>query len=590
MNWDLSRLYAGFDDDNFVSDMTLLRDMIDGARTCIDNLADGDDEVESLRAVVERLQAIQDLENKLSAMVYLSLAADSDCTQALSPRQRLQELDNEISLLFHDFTRAVGGNPRLDELCAADPVLTEHAPMLRRCREEQAHLIDPALEPVVLRMKITGGEGWVRLRDELFAGLSIDMNVDGEHRTLPLSAVRALAYDPRAEVRHAAYEAELGAYPLIETPMAACLSNIFGEANTLAELKHYPSVLDWSLTLNRMDRAVLDALLTAVRGALPLFREYFRIKAKLLGYDGGLKFWDLFAPVGNCARHYTLDEARDLLLDVFGSHNPEIAGVMRRAFDERWIDAYPRPGKEGGAFCNPVHALGMSYVLTNFDGNLSDISVLAHELGHAYHGECLRDVPALLTDTPSPLAETASTFNELLLAEELLARTDDADERVRLADQQLSEAAQVIVDILSRFLFESNAIERRKQSALTAADFCELMRKAQLDSYGDGLDPASLHPYMWACKPHYYDTTYHFYNYPYAFGLLFASGLLGKYREQGKAFWPQYWKILRFSGSGTVREVAAEAGIDLSDQVFWHKSLELFEEKLEILKAYESGR
>ena len=584
MNWDLSKLYAGFDDPAFSGDMAKLAEGIDAARAQIAALGEGPDEVARLRGAVERLRDLTDLRGKLEGMVSLTLSADSDCEAALGPRQRILELENELRMLESALVRHVGANPRIDALCEQDEVLKEHAVYFRKCGAAAAHLIDPALEPAVLQMQMTGGTAWARLRDELFAGLSIDVELDGETKTLPLSGVRALADDPRAEVRAAGYRAELGAYPRIETAMAACLNGIKGEALTLARMRNYDSVLDWALGKARMDRETLDALLTAIEESLPSFRRYFRAKAKLLGYEGGLKFQDLFAPVGEDSRSYTLDEARDVLLEVFGSHCPEIAEVMRRAFAERWIDAYPRPGKEGGAFCADVHMLKLSYVLTNFNGSLSSVSTLAHELGHAYHDKCLEDASALMCDVPMVLAETASTFNELLLSEHMLDLADGPRAEIPLLDQQIGDAAQVIVDIMSRYLFETEVVERRRDGALTARELCEIMRDAQLKTYGDGLDPDHLHPYMWACKPHYYFPDHHFYNVPYAFGMLFASGLHGKYREMGKDFWPMYRKLLRFSGAGTVREAAAAAGIDVTDPAFWRGALANFQKRIDKLE------
>ena len=347
MNWDLSKLYKGFDDPAFAADMAKLEAEIDAVREQIAHLGEGSDEAARLRAVTVRLRDLTDLGGKLGSMVYLTLAADSDCEAALGPRQRLLELGNKQQMVESAFVRHVGANPRIEALCAEDALLGEHALYFRKCREEAAHLIDPALEPAVLDMQLTGGASWVRLRDELFAGLSIDVELDGEVKTLPLPAVRALADDPRAEVRAAGYRAELNAYPRIETAMAACLNGIKGEALTLSRMRSFDSVLDWALGIARMDRETLNALLTVMEESLPMFREYFRLKAKLLGGEGGLKFQDLFAPVGGDARSYTLEEARGLLLEVFGKHSPEIAEVMRRAFDEEWIDAYPGRARRG---------------------------------------------------------------------------------------------------------------------------------------------------------------------------------------------------------------------------------------------------
>ena len=581
MNWDLSKLYQGFEDPAFAADMRDLEADVDSAEEALKLLPE--DNAQCLHAFVVRLQGIMDSYGKLKAMVFFTLAADSTCEAALAPRMRLLQLGNRLELLESAFTAWVGANSHMDAMCAQDTLLSEHALYFRKLKENARHLIDPALEPAVLKMQLSGGTSWSRLRDELFAGLTVDLEMDGETRRLPLPAVRLMDSDPRPEVREAAYRAELAAYPRIETAMAACLNGIKGEALTMCELHSFDSVLDWALHLSRMDRKTLDALLDAMRQSLPMFRRYFHLKAGLLGRDA-LRFCDLMAPVGGSVRRYTLEEARATLLDVFGSYHAPIAELMRRAFDENWIDAYPREGKEGGAFCEGVHALKMSYVLTNFDGSYGDVSTLAHELGHAYHDSCLNDISALLCDIPMPLAETASTFNELLLSESMLARAKP-DEAAAILDQQISDAAQVIVDILSRFIFESEVVARRRECTMSARELCEIMRDAQKQTYGDGLAEGWDHPYMWACKPHYYDTEYHFYNFPYAFGLLFAAGLYARYQELGEAFWPMYDQLLRFSGAGTVREVAASAGVDVRDAAFWKGALELFEQKISRLET-----
>jgi len=230
-----------------------------------------------------------------------------------------------------------------------------------------------------------------------------------------------------------------------------------------------------------------------------------------------------------------------------------------------------------------MHPLGISYVLANFEGSYGSVSTLAHELGHAYHNECMKDLPILMADYPMPLAETASIFNETLLAQRIL-ESADRDTRIALLEQQLSDAAQVIVDIMSRYLFESEVVARRSDTTLSPRELCQIMLDAQKKTYGDGLDEDCLHPYMWACKSHYYSTDVHFYNFPYAFGQLFAVGVYALYQEKGAAFLPDYEKLLRAAGSGMIRDVAASVGIDVADVNFWRSSLKVFEEKLEELE------
>jgi oligoendopeptidase F len=248
--------------------------------------------------------------------------------------------------------------------------------------------------------------------------------------------------------------------------------------------------------------------------------------------------------------------------------------MINRAFDERWIDMFPREGKGGGAFCSGVHPLGISYVLTNFDGNFGSVSTLAHELGHAYHNECMRDMPILMADYPMPLAETASIFNETLLVQRILEGAD-RQTRIALLEQQLCDAAQVIVDIMSRYLFEFEVVARRADTTLSPRELCQIMLDAQKKTYGDGLDPECMHPYMWACKSHYYSTDVHFYNFPYAFGLLFGLGVFARYQKEGASFLPKYDAMLASCGSGTIAEVAASVGIDVRSVDYWRSALDV---------------
>lgn len=588
MNWDLSKLYSGFDDPKLIADAGAAFEQVASIRAMIAKLP-GDAPAENLAAVVRAMQSAAGLQIKISEFAYLTLAVDANCEPARAFYSRVIDLNAEWAQLNSALSRYLGGADDLEAQIESNSLLAEHAFMLRELKKDAAHVIDPAVEPAVLKMQMTGGTSWEQLRDQLDSNLMIPFEQDGREVQLPLSAIRGLANSPSADVRRRAYEAELAAYPRIEIPMAACLNGIKGEALTLCELRHYDSVLDTALDASRMDRATLDALLSAMRKSLPMFRRYFRLKARLLGYDGGLKFYDLCAPVGEAGQKYTLDEARDMLVEVMGRFSPRMAGLIDRAFRERWIDAYPREGKQGGAFCSGVHPLGISYVMTNFEGSYSSVSTLAHELGHAYHSSCLNDASVLMCDYPMPLAETASIFNETLLMEKTLETAGDAT-KLTLLEQQIGDAAQVVVDILSRYLFETEVVERRKDHPLSPRELCAIMLEAQKQTYGDGLDPKFLHPYMWACKPHYYSTSIHFYNFPYAFGMLFGLGVYARYLEKGEAFLPEYDRLLAATGSGSVREVAASVGIDVADEAFWMQSIRTLEEKVDAFERLASAR
>ena len=566
-NWDLTVFYKDFDDPEFKDDLARLPKEIDAFTAAI--AAPAEDEVKKLVSLVHQEEALSNLFERLSLMIELTLSVDANNKAANAAMAPLMRAVMGSSLASNAFSRYLASLENLDAIIDADDELKARAFALREAAEDAKHQLPEALEKPVLKMQLSGGEAFSQLRDKLDATLLVDY--DGKQ--IPLSAVRALAYDGDADTRRRAYEAELASYKKIELPMSFCLNNIKAEGETMAALKGYKGVLDMALAHSRMDEKTLEAMWTAIREALPEVREYFKAKGRLLGHENGLPFYDLFAPVGQSTRTYTVEEARALLLDLFGKFCPEMGEMMRTAFDEGWIDMFPREGKSGGAFCSGYYAKNISRVMTNFAGSASDVSTLAHELGHAFNNRMLHHKPIMMTETPMPLAETASTFNETLLISQLL-KTATPEEELTLLDSCLTEQTQTMVDIYSRFLFEQKVVAAQADHALDVDELKETMLWAQEQSYGDGLDPEYRHPYMWACKSHYYSTGVHFYNFPYAFGGLFARGLYARYEKEGEAFVPVYCDLLSRFGSDTIANVTASVGIDVTTPDFWREAVE----------------
>ena len=578
--WDLSVLYRDFDDPKIESDFAALKQKCAQLQAMCRQAAQQDpDPLSTLEALCDGMEDIHAWMEPLGSFASLTLATEATNERAQQLMDRLEAFSVEISLLSSGITRYIGGLPDLEAMIRQSDKLKKVDFYLRQNREEAAHLMDPAIEEWMLRMSITGSSAFSTLRDKLDATLLVDYR----GKQLPLSAVRAMAYDPDPQVRKDAYEAELAAYTKIEIPMAACLNGIKGEALTMIDAQHFSSVLDQTLFYSNMDRETLDAMLTAMDESLPAFRRYMRKKGQLLGHENGLPFYDLFAPLspeGFTPRRYTIEEARDKLLTEMGKFTPEMAAFIDVAFRDRWIDVFPREGKGGGAFCAGLHTLDQSRVLTNFDGSFSDVSTLAHELGHAWHNRCMASLPSVMTDAPMPLAETASIFNETVLAHAVLDSAPQ-QERFTILEGLLSDANQTIVDIYSRYLFESAVIDQRKDRTLSAKELKALMLDAQEKTYGDGLDPDCRHPYMWACKSHYYIPGLAFYNFPYAFGQLFSAGVYAIYRREGASFVPRYNQLLRSCGSMKVYDVARSVGIDVRDPDFWRASLRGYTEKVD---------
>jgi len=336
-----------------------------------------------------------------------------------------------------------------------------------------------------------------------------------------------------------------------------------------------------------MDRKILDSMLDAIKEYLPIFRKYLKRKGELLGHKNGLPFYDLFAPMGNADMTYTYEDGCKCVIDNFRTFSDDLSDFAKNAMEKSWIDVLPKEGKVGGAFCSRLPHVGESRVLLNYGNTFSDVVTLSHELGHGYHGYCLNNESILNAHYPMPIAETASNFCETIVKKAAI-KTATKEEALSILETEISDCTQVIVDIYSRFLFESELFKTRKESSLSVKDLNEIMINAQKEAYGDALDSNFLHPYMWACKTHYYYAENNFYNFPYAFGQLFAKGLYAEYLKRGDSFPEQYKTLLSATGKNSLSDVAKIMNIDISSKDFWITSLKMIEEDINLFLKYNS--
>jgi len=398
--------------------------------------------------------------------------------------------------------------------------------------------------------------------------LEAKVSLPNGERVLPIAQVRSLANESDRSVRRAAYEAELLAWESIETPIAAALHGVKGFQQTIRRGRGYGGDLEPTYLMNGIDNEVLAAMQAACAESFPDFRRFLDAKARYLGLER-LAWYDLNAPVGSASRQWSWENAEAFIVENFGHYSDRMASFAERAFREKWIDAEPHLGKEGGAYCTGLLP-GVSRILMNYDGSFMSVSTLAHELGHAYHNLNLASRTSLQRETPMTLAETASIFCETLSFDGALAHAN-REEKLALLNTSIERDMGVVVDIHSRFLFESAVFEKRAARDLTVAEFKELMLQAQRDTYGSNVEP--LHPYMWAVKGHYYGPL--FYNYPYTFGLLFGIGLYARYKKAPDTFRDQYDDLLSSTGLANACTLAQRFGIDISDIAFWRSSLDV---------------
>ena len=573
--WNLDPIYTGFDAPDFEGDLACLKDTIRD----LDEFSRTLNEVqplEGLRRSIGLLEKIFSLGNKLILYASLRQEANSRDTAAASQLGRIMGAYSAVAAPEAAFKSWAAQVTDLMDLVRGDEDLKDYEFLFERIADGARYLLEGRGEEIMAKMSLSGGSAWADLHGYLTS--MVQVSYDGG--TINLPAVRNLAYEDDPAVRKAAYEAELKCYDSIKDPSAYALNSIKLETISDCKLRGYASPLERTLKHSDMKRETLDAMFGAIDEYLPVFWKYLKAKARALGHENGLPWYDLFAPMGKASSRFTVEQSKEYLVSQFATFDQEMADMVAQAYDDAWIDFYPRDGKSGGAFCAGVEFLGESRILTNFDGLFGSVVTLAHELGHAFHDWCIRDQRPMNRDYSMPLAETASTFNECIVMNTAIANAADKDEKLALIESQLQDVTQIICDIYSRYVFETQVFKRREEEFMNADALCEIMLEAQKQCYGDGLDHNVLHPYMWVCKGHYYGPT--FYNFPYAFGGLFARGLYAQYRAEGADFVPKYKKLLRATPVATAEDVAKVADIDLTDKQFWRDALQTVADQIEL--------
>ncbi|MBN1971729.1 MAG: M3 family oligoendopeptidase [Candidatus Delongbacteria bacterium] len=576
--WNLDVLYKSFQDENLVSDLEKLDTQITSFSNWVKNHINEGRFIDSLKTYIKFKTEINNTGIKLYAFGGLASSTNTKDTNAENLLEKLDLMfvkETEPNVLFTKWLHE--NKSQMENL---DRELDDFRFYFEEIIRSAEHMLSEKEEIVLATMKGTGSNAWTKLQGLLTSTLLVDIEDDGEMKKLPLAVVRNMAYDDKKEIREKAYKAELESYKKIEDSVASALNAIKGEVIEEVKLRGYVSALDKTLESSRMDKETLDAMISAMQDSLPMFVKYFRKKATILGYENGLPFFELFAPLGEATGTYTYEEASSFVVDKFSSFSKELADYAKNAFENSWIDVEPKEGKVGGAFCYNIRPVKESRILTNFTGSLSDIFTLAHELGHGYHGYCLDNSHILNTNYPMPLAETASIFCETIVNNAILENADD-DMKLKVLESSISDAAQVVVDIYSRYLFETSVFENRVNGSISVEKLKSLMIEAQKNSYGEGLDPNFMHPYMWLCKGHYYSAGNNFYNFPYAFGLLFAKGLYAKYLENKDVFVGKYNELLKATGCNNIVDTAKTMGIDVRSKDFWKASLDLIGKDIE---------
>ncbi len=567
--WNLSSVYPSSDSDAYRADKDELVSLSASVLSLLKQ-----DASDWLPRVIESLNRLLDLSENLGSYVYAAWSVNTSDLAAQGEMDDLEERSLAVKDVLVRFRSLLPG------------VKIESPADYAFWMDEQIFLakrqMTPEEEALAADLQRCGGDAWDRLHSRLSSSLSRPW--DDSDKTV--TQLRSLAFDADRKVRKRAWEEETAAWKGAEVSFAAALNGVKGTTVTLNTRRGWGSTLEKSLVQNRLSRTALDAMLGVMTESLPLFRRYFRAKAKMLGLPG-LAWYDLFAPI-TAGDVWSWERVSTFIPEMFDTLSADMGDFARRAFSEGWIDASPRNGKVGGAYCTHLPLAGNggeSRILCNFDGSFDSVSTVAHELGHAWHGEVMKNLPAINREYPMTLAETASIFSETLVFRAALDRSSEPS-KPGIIDTYLVGASQVIVDILSRFHFESALMRRRPDGELSPEELSEMMLVAQERTYGDTLEEGERHQWMWAVKSHYYSPDLAFYNFPYAFGQLFALGLYAQFRKEGADFAPRYRELLRLTGSADAVSVGKSAGFNIESPDFWHSGISTIKDFIEEFEKF----
>ncbi|HEV8066828.1 MAG TPA: M3 family oligoendopeptidase [Planctomycetaceae bacterium] len=471
----------------------------------------------------------------------------------------------------------------LGAVSGAHPTLAANAFFLQDRRQRAALRLPKELESLAADLAVDGIHGWSRLYDRISGALRVRVMERGD--VVEKSPGQVSLDSPERSVRENNFFAADKSWTSIADTCAEALNHIAGTRLAIYKRLGLTSHLDPPLRYNRMTRATLDAMWSAVTARKRVLLKYLAKKAQLLGLDR-LAWYDLHAPLPQAAclgeRSLSYDQACEHVLKTFHGFSSNLGKFAETAMTKKWLEVENRPGKRQGGFCTWFPTARQSRIFMTFTNSPDSMSTLAHELGHAYHSHVLKDRPFFLQDYPMNLAETASTFAEAVLNEERLKAAASRDEQLVLLDGMLADAVVYMMNIHTRFLFEDRFHLERAAGEIPAARLGELMRAAQQDAYCDGLAADGWNPNFWVSKLHFYISSLPFYNFPYTFGFLLSTGVYALAGEFGSQFAERYERLLLATGSlPTEQAVQSTLGYDLTQPTFWNKSLDVVERRVE---------
>ncbi|TLS53345.1 M3 family oligoendopeptidase [Paenibacillus antri] len=581
--WDLDVIFpGGSDSPEFAEFLRALEQDIDGfgerVRLAADAKPPGAEALESLTGELESLQA-RLIEAEAFASCLASANQKDKKAVALGSAIRSLAAAFESRLTRFDLVLTATPQDAWDEWMRR-PTLAPVAFPLTERRAQALEKMSPELETLLNDLAVDGYHGWSELYDTTVSLLEVPFQEENGDTTM-LSAGQAQnkLYHPSKEVRDRTFVAWENAWEKHADYCAQALNHLGGFRLQTYKHRGWDSVHKEPLDLNRMSPETLGSMWSAIERNRSFLLDYFAKKAELLGIDK-LGWTDLDAPIGKAGEKIGFDDGAALIVDQFRRFGPKLADFAAMTFRDRWIEAEDRPGKRPGGFCTSFPLKKQSRIFMTYEGSMTNVSTLAHELGHGFHTHVMYDQPQLTQNYAMGVAETASTFAEMIVSDATIRNASDRETKLALLDDKIQRSVAFLMNIHARFLFETNFYEERKRGTVGAERLNALMVDAQKQAFHDSL--ASYHPHFWASKLHFYITEVPFYNFPYTFGYLFSTGIYATASGEGANFEDRYVALLQDTGRMSVESLAKKhLNVDLTKPDFWERSVALMKKDVE---------
>lgn len=578
--WDLSPLYPGYDSPELQSAFDMLEEQVTSFEGLRDKLTP-DMPTERFLEAVKANETMTRIGSKMYSFAGLSFAADTQDqkAQALMARvmQFLAEIENR-TLFFNLWWKELD-NENAKRLMDASG---DYRYYLEAMRNFKPHTLSEAEEKIVNLKNVTGVNALGNLYDSITNRYNFKMKVNGKEKEMTAAELFSYRYSTDPKVRAESYQSQFKVYaedgPILGQIYQTILRDWHTENVNLRKFKN--SIAPRNLN-NDVPEEAVEALLSVARKNVGIFQRYFKMKAKYVGMKK-LRRYDIYAPVAASKKTYNWDEAVTMVLDAFNSFSPQVAELAKRVFDESRIDSEIRKGKRGGAFCASVTPEMTPYVLINYQGTGREVATLAHELGHAIHTMLASHHSTFTFHSSLPLAETASTFAEMVLIDKLLAEETDESVRRDILFKQMDDAYATIMRQSYFAMFEKTAHELVQKNA-SVDDLSNAYLENLKEQFGDSLELSDEFKWEWVGIPHIYQVP--FYVYAYAFGQLLVLALYQQFKAEGESFKPKYLKILSAGGSEAPERILSEAGINIRDPQFWQGGFDVLEKLVGELEA-----